>query len=383
MKCSHRTSTHLATGLLFGAAVAASPASVTAQSALELEAALTVDLTSNVRGGEERESGWLANLDLTAALDGDAIGWPGGSAFLYFLGNTGDAPNAWVGDYQVTNNIEAPEAFRLFEAWVQQSLAGGRVSILAGLRDLNADFYVMEHGELFINSSMGIGVTFSQTGQNGPSIFPNSALALRVQGEVTDGIRVRAAAWDAVANDPGDPSRTDIRLSKDEGALLTAEVEVGPGADAWRLVLGGFRYTERVTLGSFDGPDPSYNEARDAGVYGIVEGRLGSLGEADLHAFVHGGNANGRIYDVDAAWGGGLVATGLLGRPEDRLGLAVAVTDPDEQFGLADEWIWEATYEWVPTPCATVRFDGQWVDFTDAREDALILTTRFGIAVAR
>jgi porin len=374
-----RRPTRIALGALL---LAAAADGAHAQNVLELEAALTIDATANVRGGAERESGWLANLDLTAALDGEAIGWPGGSAFVYLLGNTGDAPNAWVGDYQVTNNIEAPEAFRLFEAWVEQSLPGGRVSVLAGLRDLNAEFHVMEHGELFINSSMGIGVTVSQTGRNGPSIFPNSALSVRVQGEVTDAVRVRAAAWDAVANDPADPSRTDIRLSEDEGALLVGEVELGPGADAWRLVLGGFRYTEPVDTNPFDTPD-SYDPARDDGVYGILEGRIGEVGDAEVHGFVHGGTANAEIYEVDAAWGGGVVATGLFGRTDDRLGVALAVAEGRPFAELVDELIWEATYEWVAAPWATVRLDGQWVDFEDARDDALILTTRFGIAVAR
>jgi len=374
MRQNLRSTSALGAALLI-ALIVLIPASATAQqgSALTFGAALTTDFAANVAGGVETESGWLANLDLTAELNGDAIGWPGGSASLYLLGNWGDDPSGWIGDYQVTNNIEAPRAFRVFEAWVQQELAAGRISVLAGLRDLNAEFYVMEAGELFINSSMGIGVALSQTGANGPSIFPNSALAVRVASELGDQFRVRGAVFDAVANNPEDPSETEIRISEDEGALLIGEAEVGPGADSWRALIGGWRYTEPVE--ALNPADPTLH--RDRGLYGIAEGRLGALGDAALHGFAQYGRAPSEIYPVETGWGGGVVATGLFGRDEDRLGLALAAIEGDA-FGL-EERIWELTYDWIATDFVQLRLDGQWVDFSEGLEDALVLTTRLTI----
>ncbi len=50
--------------------------------ALIPSAALTLDYTRNVSGGQQSRGGWLANLDLGLELDGGAFGWNGGSAFL-------------------------------------------------------------------------------------------------------------------------------------------------------------------------------------------------------------------------------------------------------------------------------------------------------------
>ncbi len=120
--------------------------------AVSVEGVLTLDYSSVVSGGIEQRGGWLGNLDLVTSLEGSRIGWQGGSASLYVLGNAGDELSAWAGDLQVTNNIEAPEAIRIFEAYVEQELWDGRVRVLAGLRDLNAGFHVVGTGGLILNS---------------------------------------------------------------------------------------------------------------------------------------------------------------------------------------------------------------------------------------
>src|SRR3546814_3364842 len=46
---------------------------------------------------------------------------------------------------------------------------------------------------LFIGSPHGIGTDFAQSGQNGPSIFPSTSLAARVQWAPAEGWAARAA----------------------------------------------------------------------------------------------------------------------------------------------------------------------------------------------
>lgn len=363
---------------------ASAPVQAQDSPALIPSAALTLDYTRNVSGGQETQGGWLANLDLGLELDGGAFGWEGGSAFLYLLGNTGASPSEWVGDLQVTNNIEAPQALRVFEAWVQQELMEGRLSLLFGLRDLNAEFYGMNGGEIFLNSSNGIGVEMSQSGENGPSIFPNSSLTFRLAAELRPGLQIRAAVLDAVSNDPVRPEVTTINLSSDEGALMVGEIEVGDtGDDAlWRVVLGGWMYTEELerlrgapTGGQLAGTTTG------RGLHLIAERRIGTFGdEGRVDAFARYGRANSDAYLVGTGWGGGVVASGIFGRESDRLGLAVAIADGMDETGSSfRETVIEGTYSLVVGDWFEVRWDAQWVDipaFFSPRGSDLVLTQR-------
>ncbi len=372
-------------GALLVGAVGLSAADLVGQSSvLDFEGVLTLDYSSVVDGGVAQRGGWLGNLDLVATLEGSRIGWQGGSATLYVLSNAGDAPSAWAGDLQGTNNIEAPEAVRLFEAFVEQELLDGSLRILAGLRDLNADFHVVESGALFLNSSHGIGVEFSQTGANGPSIFPNSALTLRASMTPREGLGLRFAVIDAVANDPERPQDTRIRVGRDEGALLTSEIELFDAADAaaWRAVLGAWNYTRAVPdLRARASDGTSVATTGDRGLYGIVEGRLASVGdEVQIDGFARLGFANGDAYMIARGWGAGLVASGLLGRPDDSFGIALAVADGRSFDGIGfTETLVEATYDWVIDEHLEFRGDMQWVDQIDlpgSPDNALVVTLR-------
>ena len=351
---------------------------------MTFEGVLTLDYSSVVSGGIEQRGGWLGNLDLVTSLEGSRIGWEGGSAHVYALGNAGDPLSAWAGDLQGTNNIEAPEAIRIFEAYVEQELWDGRLRILAGLRDLNADFHVVETGGLFLNSSHGIGVEFSQTGENGPSIFPNSALTLRASMTPREGLGLRFAVIDAVANNPERPQDTRIRVGRDEGALLTSEIEVFHAADAseWRALLGAWSYTRGVLdLRTRPRDGTSVTTTGDRGLYGIVEGRLATVGDdLRIDGFARLGFANGNAYTIERGWGAGLVASGLPGRPDDAFGLALAVADGRSFDGIAfTETLLEATYDWVLDEHLEFRGDVQWVDQVDlpgSPDNALVVTLR-------
>ena len=371
-------------GVLTGLIFPAVPIAAQEDRTLIPSAALTLDYTRNASGGQETRGGWLANLDLGLELNGGAIGWSGGSAFLYMLGNTGAAPSEWVGDLQVTNNIEAPEAFRVFEAWVQQELMEGRISMLLGLRDLNAEFYGMNGGEIFLNSSNGIGVEMSQSGENGPSIFPNSSLTFRVAAQLSDGLQLRAAVLDAVSNDPDRPEVTTINLSSEEGALVVGEIEVGDTSDEalWRAVLGGWIYTEGVSSPRVDIlPGEAAVLERGRGLHLIAERRIGTFGQGGrIDAFARYGRANRDAYLVGTGWGGGVVATGIFGRESDRLGLALAIASGTDQMN-ADftETVIEGTYSLVLGDYLEFRWDAQWVDipaFLNPRGSDWVLSQR-------
>eukprot|EP01035_Chromulina_nebulosa_P035678 gene35678-47970_t len=141
----------------------------------------TADLRGNVRGGIATGTRYLDNVDLQLSVDADRlIGWKGARLFVYGLYNNGTPfSTELVGDVQSVSNVETDvRALRLFEAWIEQDI-GQRGSLKFGLYNLNAEFDTTRSGGLFLLSSHGIGPDFSQSGRNGPSIFPVTSLALR------------------------------------------------------------------------------------------------------------------------------------------------------------------------------------------------------------
>ena len=119
---------------------------------------------------------------MTIALDAEALwGLHGVEIFFYGLYNNG-APfsETILGDVQVVSNIETGvQALRLYEAWANVGISR-RSELLFGLFDLNSEFDALESSALFLGSAHGIGTDISQAGLNGPSIFPVTALTLRL-----------------------------------------------------------------------------------------------------------------------------------------------------------------------------------------------------------
>jgi porin len=91
-----------------------------------------------------------------------------------------------------------------------------------GLYDLNSEFDKIEAAALFLNPSHGIGPDFSQSGRNGPSIFPITSLGLRGEYKPAEHWLIRAAVLDAVPGDPERPERTAVKLG--DGALAVLEL---------------------------------------------------------------------------------------------------------------------------------------------------------------
>ena len=92
----------------------------------------------------------------------------------------------FVGDLHGINNIEAPDAWHLYEFWSEFSFRRhARTRRCAwALLDLNADFDMPVTSGLFVGSPHGIGTELSQTGGNGPAVWPVTGLGIRLAGRV-------------------------------------------------------------------------------------------------------------------------------------------------------------------------------------------------------
>ena len=90
---------------------------------------------------------YTSNLNLQLVVDAAALfGWPDTIAYFDALWLQGGLPSNFIGDAQGVSSISAPNAVKLYEAWIQKNFLGNRVSVLVGLYDLNSEFYSVAVG---------------------------------------------------------------------------------------------------------------------------------------------------------------------------------------------------------------------------------------------
>ncbi len=337
------------------------------------------EVFSDVSGGLRRGPVYLQNVSLTLSLDlHKLVGWRGATLFVYGMGIEGGDPERRFGEIQTISNIAASGAVRLYEAWIQQDLFGGRLSLLAGLFDLNSEFDVVEAASVFLNSSQGMDPTFAFSGPNGPSIFPYTTPGFRVRLK-TGGFYLQSVILNGLAGDPSDPDGTRVVFRKGNGVLLAAEAGyhfpfagrrhrrqavresirryVSPSY-AGKIVLGLWGYTARFTP-VLPRPEEPGKIRGDEGLYVLLSHTVwrqdGDTGR-NLVAFARVGAANARINRLGLFTGGGLSFTGLFpGRSRDIAGLAFAAAfNGDDYMRMSalegspvrrTEWDLELTYQ--------------------------------------
>lgn len=351
------------------------------------EAVYTGEGFVNTSGGIDEDTGYLDNLDVTLEIDGEqAFGWGGATLFVYGLMNNGDDPSAAVGDAQGSSNIEADETAKLYEAWINQQF-GESFAALFGLYDLNGEFDVTETAGLFLGSSHGIGPDYSQSGVNGPSIFPTTSLALRLSYQVSEPVYAQIAVLDGVAGDPTQPMGTQVEINGNDGWLIALEgghvtgLEEGDDAPYHKYALGGWYYTEKFP--HVDGVSP---DDKAYGVYAIADRAMSD----SFSAFLRVGMASEDVHQFGSYVGLGGVYSGLFGNDDNQLGLAVAHAMNGGAFSDANpgaedaETAIELTYRTQLTPWLALQPDVQYVisPGTDPTlDDALITSLRFEAAL--
>ncbi len=326
------------------------------------EVVYKLDLLSKVSGPNQKTYG-LDNLDIKLSLDGEKIaGFGGTSGLLYILSNHGGKP-AVQGDHTAgLDNIETAEGgntIKLYQAWIQQTFLDERLSVLAGLYDLNSEFYVTEASGIFIQPTYGIGPEMAGTGQNGPSVFPTASFAIRAKAE-TSGYYLQAVTLDGVPGDPNNHQGTHVQFNKGDGALNVIEGAIplssAENAHDNKLALGVWRYTAR-----FDDIDPGDPIKRiSRGYYAMAEKVLrykSGSNEGSINSFIRAGKTDGDTAQFDMSWSAGLVFSGLFaGRDQDQLGVAFAQERNGAKYLTAsgstvpNEKSFELTYRYQEMP---------------------------------
>jgi porin len=319
-----------------------------------------------VSGGLERGTRYLHQFDLYAEWQSAATAQGRRRAYFDLQHTNGQALSGnYVGDTQGVDNLEAPEAWRIAEAWVEQLFgADERAGVRFGLIDLNTQFDVQERGGLFLHSSHGIGPDISQAGHNGPSIFPATGLGLTAFVSLDERWTLRGGVFDGVPGDPAHPRRTTIHLSDADGALLIVEAERRLG-DSGRIHAGAWNYSSGFArLG--DESDSAVHQHNNRGFYALVEGPLLRFrGSRELGGWLRYGVANATLNPLRRYLGGGVTLTAPFGR-DDELGLAFARAEFGERARRVDgleaaETAIELTWNWPLSETLALQPDLQYV----------------------
>lgn len=345
---------------LFGCGLTALAPPVAGEESFSPGVEYTVDLMRNQKGGLKQGGTWLDNLIVDLTVDGESLlNWPGLSGYGSLLStNSNTFSDQYSGDLQTVSNIDTTAAVRLYELWLQQAWQSG--SLLAGVYDLNSEFDTIDGGALFLNSSMGIGPDFSQSGANGPSIFPTAGLAVRLDQALTDTIRLHAGLFEATPGDPDHPANTTIRLADNEGWLGVMEMEGRPGQ--WRWLVGGWGYSKAVatTLGD--------DESHNRGAYTTLEyGIDGPVSDAASRLFIRLGVADSKVNPIDRYMGFGVNHNLLLfDWPAATTGVAIAhavMADDYRTLAASDsaETAIELTWQQPVTAWLSLQPDLQYV----------------------
>lgn len=352
------------------------------------------DIWRNAHGGRARGTVYTAHLDTSLALDAEKLwGWEGTRFYLRSFADNGASIARRAGSAMGPDNWEAGDAgARLLEAWGERSLLDHHLSIRAGLYDTTTEFDKNKSQVLFMNSAQGMNAPLALSGDNGPSTYPATALALRLRWQFDAFWTAKLAVMDGVAGDPSDPIASSIRLDSHDGALIMSELRYHT-PDGHRFDVGYWRYTKDSTR--LDAPAGGDAPASDnQGFYAAADTMLTSAPDDPLRGI----SVGARIAYAEAAyntftWFASASLTDIgfwSARPQDKVGIGFVYGASGAPFRRAqvaqdlparpNEWVVEATWRAPLTAWLALQPDLQWIHnplYAPQHRSALVWGLRF------
>ncbi len=305
------------------------------------------------------------------------IGFESANIAITTITNFGKDPNEDLNSQQGITNIAAISATKFLQFYFEKGFLNDRINFTFGLLDLNSEFDVKHTAKNFINPSHGIGIDWSQSGWNGPSIFPNTSLGARLKFLHKGNIMVQFAVMDGLSGDTANQNSTQISLKESDGLLVCGDIyhingeqlhslpEKKPNETFEHLGIGFWYYTK------------SYNQVLSGltnwGMYFVFEQDVFVEEENSqgLSFFGRFGVADDEVNDVDYFIGLGLVYKGLIvGRDNDLIGLAIANAHNSylhrniNNIGT-NEFNTEFFYSFVVSDYLSLQFDFQTFKLSD------------------
>ena len=346
--------------------------------------AFTGEVLGATSGGTDRDRGsgllldWVVDSNLSTLL-----GWTGASARINPLWLAGDEISANLGDLTKVSNIAGRGGVRVFEFWLQQSVADNLASLRAGILAADQEFAITGSALLYYNSVFG-GPVFLTPNLPWP-IYPLGALGARVRVDPDASTYVQVGVYEGSPGTEADNrSGLNVDLSTDEGVFVIGEAGWKSGGELPFLLKAGAYYHSGDVAASRSGV---------AGAYALIERKLCRPGSFPgmVDAFVRVGFAQDDKSLVSFGVDAGVNVTGLLSfRPEDILGLGVIYGRISRHYAQTQthpsiwgyEAVIEATYKIVITPAWSLQPDVQYIVHpggTTAETNATVIGLRVDV----
>ena len=331
---------------------------------------------ANLSGGSKQGAIYEGLLKVGVQGDLDKLaGWQGGNFLVNGLYPHGPSlTDNYVHDFNRLSNIDAYDSVRLYEAWVQQELAEGKVSLRLGQILVDTEFFVSDGGALFFNATFGalpvVGLNF-----NAP-IYPTAAPGIRVRWTATTALSMQAGLFDGDAGNPALENKHGVswHLNGDAGGLAITEVAYKLNSEKENKGLRGV-----YKLGAFfhrsqrNDASPNAPGHANAGGYLVADQQLWrkpNTEDQGLSGFLRIGAAPEDRNTVPVCFNAGFNFQGLLaGRGKDTAGLGFSYTRVSgnlsegngDPLGADHEAIFEATYNVALNDWCNVQPDFQYI----------------------
>ncbi|HBG69801.1 MAG: hypothetical protein A2W93_00285 [Bacteroidetes bacterium GWF2_43_63] len=295
-------------------------------------ASYITDQVCNFRGGINPGYAFLGMVSLEATYDTRKI-WSGGTIYVHAANTHGSMPSAELtGDLQVVSNIEAGNHTYFQELWYKHDFS--KMSVTAGLQDLNACFANSEYGSLFINSSFGIHPTIS--GNLSAPIFPLTTPGISAEWKTGNNSKFLAAIHDGSPTD-FDRNPYNIRWEHNAGDGLLEIAEFQQTLNIRQkhglYKIGAFTHNhllENIIHKQF----PDSLKHFIGGLYFVADQLLIEKNNTATGVFVQASVCPTRSCAVQSYIGAGFHLTGFLSKAHnDVLGFAVAHVNLAETAG--------------------------------------------------
>lgn len=351
------------------------------------------EVLGNVSGGVKRGATYDGRLDGELDIDLDKLAGLKNAALhanFYQINGRGLSGNNTL-DLFTVSNIEAYPTTRLYEAWFEQKLAGGKLAVRVGQLAADTEFVVSQTATLFIGSTFGFPAVLTNDLPSGGPDYPLATPGVRVKATPTENIALLAALFDgdpAGPFHPGvdaflpqlrDPSGTNFRVEDPPLLMTEAQFAYNQEKDAKGLP-GTVKVGYLHHFGDFAATDlPGTFGATDRGndgAYAVIDQTIyrdprdPNQGAA---VFLRAAGMPGDRNLIDVYVDGGITYQGLIpGRPSDTIGVSAAYGHVSPDIAQLDalaggplmldyQALIEATYQYVVVPGFTIQPDFQYI----------------------
>ena len=347
-------------------------------------------------GGFDQGGEYQGVLELYVNADMNKLGLWKGLCFhangFQIHGNSITAAN--IGSLMPVTSLEATDATRLFELWLEQTIIKDKLSVRVGQLAADEEFILSDGGGYFINGTWGWpSITAADLPSGGPA-YPLATPGVRVAVNPNEKMGLLVGVYNG---DPAPPCASDdpqrcndhgLDFELDDDPLLMVEGvyrynQSGrlPGA----VKVGGWNHFGTFEDQRFDSGGALIAVTANSGapldhnwgLYAIVDQLIwrvpGSQDPQGVGVFARFIGAPEDRNLIDFYFDGGLTFTGMLkGRPNDALAIGFAYTNISDRVSAFDvdlgepvarnyEALIEVSYTYQVNPGLAIQPDFQYI----------------------